>query len=817
MHRTANLHTFAESSKTFCEESVGFGRSTASQGTEPLRQTPRNNCRCFSKRDCYANCVHSVKQDFQRGVQYHRSGNLKVAEQLYRDVLSKEPNHPDALHLLGVLAMQMKQPAVAANLINRAISINPGKGIYYGDFGKALYRCGKRDAAIQACRKAIELNPEDSEAHNTLGRVLNKAGKTAAAVAHFQNAIRINPRYAEAYFYIGRILEAQGQIEDAFENFESAANLDPTSINARIKLGVIQQKLGKINEAIATFKFIVERRPRHIEALIHLGLVYNDDGNRQEARKCFKTILEIDPNNARAHCFLGFISILDGDLDSSFVSFRHALTINPEFASAQYGMGTAYEEKGEVELAIKRYELALRLDSKLSAAQNNLELARKFLDGAEEPSKGLSFAYSRNSSNPRIILKYGTALWKSGRDDEAVKLLSKCLKAEPDCAEAHYFLGKALSSQSLEDEARRHFEKALEFEPSNAAYLAAEASLRTGYLTEGSKTASFGSKRIALHMHERYHYRILNPIFEEIPKEHRVILTPHVRDLLDFQPNVVVVSESQAALLRKRLPGAIFVWTRHGLISNNTTCYAARVSDYACLTSEENRKWHVRYGGNPRRGFWLTGYVQMDPLFRNETIPLPFSLPEKGKTVIYGPTWNEYLSSAPILGQRVVDLIRGNDKKISIIIKPHPVIFERYPKWVQIWRNLERTNENVFFVDDPMADVVPYLKAADLLVSDASSVIFQFLALNRPIILINNPNRFRTSHFDSKGIEWQWRDVANVIDRIEDLPSVVDRNLTNPENRLERRNHYRERLFGNLTDGRAAERIVAKIDQLILQ
>ena len=206
--------------------------------------------------------------------------------------------------------------------------------------------------------------------------------------------------------------------------------------------------------------------------------------------------------------------------------------------------------------------------------------------------------------------------------------------------------------------------------------------------------------------------------------------------------------------------------------------------------------------------------MQTDPLFRDEILSLPIEIPSAGKTVIYAPTWTEHLSSAPMLGERLDELLRGGDETISIIVKPHPVIFGRHSKWITSWQNLANSNPNVYLVEDKSADVVPYLQRADVLISDASSVVFQFLALNRPIILINNPNRFGTSHFDPKGIEWQWRDLAEEVEDLSDLPNAVRRALEHPEGRKDRRSYYRHQLYGDLTDGRSAERIAAKIDEL---
>ena len=97
-------------------------------------------------------------------VRYHQAGDLQRAEAKYRDVLDGDPEQPDALHLLGVIAHQQ----------------------------------GQHELAVERICRAIALNPEAPAFHCNLGRVYRAIGKLAEAAKSYQRALRINPSYAEA-------------------------------------------------------------------------------------------------------------------------------------------------------------------------------------------------------------------------------------------------------------------------------------------------------------------------------------------------------------------------------------------------------------------------------------------------------------------------------------------------------------------------------------------------------------------------------------------------------------------------------------------
>lgn len=321
--------------------------------------------------------------------------------------------------------------------------------------------------------------------------------------------------------------------------------------------------------------------------------------------------------------------------------------------------------------------------------------------------------------------------------------------------------------------------------------------------------------RVGLFAHFPFHQAILQPIRDALAPPAESLLASDPSALVAFQPHILVMtSHAHLEYFRQRLPGTAMVNIRHGLVSKRgiqrlPARKSARWFDFVCVGVEGRLAPYDRAEATPRE-YWLTGYPQLDPLFRHDPPP-PLPIDPAKHTVLYAPTWNLGLSSAGMLGPRLVELIRGQAPDVNIIIKPHPVIGDWRPRWMACWERLEATEPAVHLVRDTHADITPYMLASDLMISDASSAIFEFLALDRPIVLVTNPRHAADPAYEPRDILWTWRDVGEEVHDIARLPAAVARALRCPEARGDRRRHYAGVLFGPFTDGRSHLRIAEKI------
>ncbi len=164
---------------------------------------------------------------FQQGLTFHQRGQLSQAKAAYEQVLEKQPKHFDALHLLGVVAGQTKNPALAAELIGRAIDVNPNSASAFNNHGSALKELKRLDDALTSYDKAIALKPDYAEAFNNRGNALKELKRLDDALTSYDKAIALKPDYAEAFNNRGNVLKELKRLDDALTSYDKAIALNP--------------------------------------------------------------------------------------------------------------------------------------------------------------------------------------------------------------------------------------------------------------------------------------------------------------------------------------------------------------------------------------------------------------------------------------------------------------------------------------------------------------------------------------------------------------------------------------------------------------
>jgi tetratricopeptide (TPR) repeat protein len=174
-----------------------------------------------------------VTTKLKQAIAYHQKGQLAQAQELYEEILKKEPKHFDALHLLGVIAAQTRNPQRAVELISKAIEIHPYNAGFYSNRGNAFQELRQFDAALASYDKAIAIKPDYAEAYYNRGIVLQELKQFDAALASYDKTIAIKPDYAEAYWNKSLVLLLGGDFDKGWTEYEWRWKRENKSIEKR--------------------------------------------------------------------------------------------------------------------------------------------------------------------------------------------------------------------------------------------------------------------------------------------------------------------------------------------------------------------------------------------------------------------------------------------------------------------------------------------------------------------------------------------------------------------------------------------------------
>ncbi len=373
------------------------------------------------------------KQGIVEAVVHHQEGRWSQAEAIYQKILKKEPENPDALHLLGVLSYQTGRNQAAVNLINRAIALKPDLVGAYNNLGNIQREMGQLGQAILSYRQALIYKSDYAEAHYNLAIANKEQGNLEESVVHFRRAIELKPGIAEQHYNFGNVLDHLGHSNEAIAHLQQAINIKPDYTDAQINLGVLLHKKGNFPNAIEIYQKILSYKPDSAEAYCNLGSVFADQGKIEKAITAYRQAIKNSESLTEAYYNLGNALQMQGRLDEARCVYLQALAIRPDYSDAHNNLGNVLQAQGELSDAEVHLKSALALNPDNADIYNNL-----------------GNVYKHQSQLNEAITYYRQALKLKPEYFDAHSNLLYALSSEPDCAQSEYLI-----------EARRYGEKAL--------------------------------------------------------------------------------------------------------------------------------------------------------------------------------------------------------------------------------------------------------------------------------------------------------------------------------------------------------------------
>ena len=280
----------------------------------------------------------SVDELLSNAVQKHEAGRLTEAEPLYRRALEAQPDHPDALHLLGILLHQRGERDDAIEFLQKAVSAAPEEASFLANLAEAYRANGHIDKAISAFGKALELSPGDADACFNFGCALLEANDPIGAVEKFRKAVQVAPDDATYRIALGEALLELGDWPEAVGHLRAASANTSGPIEAAVKLAGALMAMGHREEAEALYRDTASRAATDADLHLQIGRALLEHGMPALAGAYLERASSLDPASATAFSLHARALQEQGLFEDAIARYEAALAIDPQRAEAHYGL-----------------------------------------------------------------------------------------------------------------------------------------------------------------------------------------------------------------------------------------------------------------------------------------------------------------------------------------------------------------------------------------------------------------------------------------------------------------------------------------------
>jgi tetratricopeptide (TPR) repeat protein len=287
----------------------------------------------------------------EAGLRHLRAERYLDAQLCCQQALQADPDHADALHLMGLLSFHASQLDLAVEWFARAVR-KDAKPQYLASLGSTLQNQGRLEEALQVFDKAVQLKPDAAALWKFLGNVLVKLDRRDQAVLSFQHVLKLDPRDRDAAYSCGALLLRSGRwdealgcfslcdrlqpdqapilqqralalcglgrFEEALDDTKRAHALDPANADICNKAGTILQSLGRNEEALSWFDRSLASRPNHVETLNDKAFSLIELRRFDEAFAVYGRSKAIDPGHAPTNWNLALLQMMTGNFEAGW-------------------------------------------------------------------------------------------------------------------------------------------------------------------------------------------------------------------------------------------------------------------------------------------------------------------------------------------------------------------------------------------------------------------------------------------------------------------------------------------------------------------
>jgi tetratricopeptide (TPR) repeat protein len=387
---------------------------------------------------------------------------------LTTDLAAAYPSSPEARFAVGQAAWQGGQGPKALAALDEALQLKPDWESAALFKAQVLQRTAGGEALLAFFREYLAANPSAREMRLAYAKQLAQAGNFTESRVQFETMTRDSPNDPEAHFAVGLVALQTNDLDSARASFLKALELGhPDEGTVRLYLGQLAEARGQPAEALTWYQS-VEKGRQQFDAQLRAALVMGKQGRLDEARAWLAKLAPTnDAERIQAAQTEAQILREAKKFDGVFNVLSKALEKMPDSPELLYDRAMAAEKLNRLDVLEKDLRRLIKLKPDYAHAYNALGYTLADRTGrVQEAIELLEKALKLEPDDPFILDSMGWALFKAKRYPEAVDYLRRAYATRPDPEiAAHY--GEVLWMKGDREEARRVWKNGLQIHPDN--------------------------------------------------------------------------------------------------------------------------------------------------------------------------------------------------------------------------------------------------------------------------------------------------------------------------------------------------------------
>ena len=163
---------------------------------------------------------HDEYQQLYKGLRHLHAKRFRKSEDVFKEILQKDPKNIDALRFMGILAFKSGNHDIAQAVLIKALKMAPTYNLLWANLAQVYSVTGQLEKAKQSFANILALNSENALIWAEYGSVLTKLADYEEAVSAYKKAIDFKPDSPRVYLSLGHVYKTLGQINKSIQSYQ---------------------------------------------------------------------------------------------------------------------------------------------------------------------------------------------------------------------------------------------------------------------------------------------------------------------------------------------------------------------------------------------------------------------------------------------------------------------------------------------------------------------------------------------------------------------------------------------------------------------